>query len=67
MMLVLGRKIGEEIIIAGVVSVKVLEIRSGVVKLGIVGPKDVPVMRKELTDGSRQSNPKNPSTSRSRS
>jgi carbon storage regulator len=52
-MLVLTRKLGEEILIAGVVTVKVLEMRSGQVKLGIDAPKDIPVFRKELVDDSR--------------
>ena len=58
-MLVLSRKVGEEIIISGVVIVRVIKIEGSQVKLGIKAPKDVPIYRKELIDGSRQVDPAN--------
>lgn len=48
-MLVLTRKIGEEIDINnGAVTIKVLEVRSGQVKLGITAEKEFIILRKEL-------------------
>ena len=47
-MLLLSRKQGESIRIADKIEVRVLEIRNGQVKLGIDGPRDVPIRRHEL-------------------
>lgn len=47
-MLVLSRKSSEEIIIGGVVRVKVLDISGNRVRLGITAPGQVPVMREEV-------------------
>jgi carbon storage regulator len=47
-MLLLTRKQGEAIRIADIIEVRVLEIRKGQVKLGIDGPRDVPVHRQEV-------------------
>ena len=47
-MLVLSRKVGEQIVIAENVTVTVLEIRGGRVRLGIQAPADVPVHRREV-------------------
>lgn len=47
-MLLLSRRQGEAIHIADKVEVKVLEIRKGRVKLGISGPPEVLVHRKEV-------------------
>jgi len=47
-MLLLSRKQGESIRIADEIEVRVLEIRKGQVKLGIDGPRDVPVHRQEV-------------------
>jgi len=49
-MLVLSRKIGEEIQIGSSVSLRVLGISGGRVKLGIAGPRAVRVARAELSD-----------------
>ncbi len=49
-MLVLTRKIGEEIIINDDILISVEEIGPGRVKIGIVAPRDVPVHRKEVYD-----------------
>lgn len=47
--LVLTRKLGEKIVIGNSnVTVEILEIRSGQVKLGIVAPPDVIVDREEV-------------------
>ena len=47
-MLVLGRKQNEKIIINGNISVTVLKIERGKVRLGIKVPKEVVVLRQEL-------------------
>ena len=47
-MLVLTRKIGERVVIGHNIEVTVLKIQGNRVKLGIRGPADVPIHRKEL-------------------
>jgi carbon storage regulator len=47
-MLVITRKNGEQLIIGGEIEVTVLKIQGNRVKLGIHGPADVPIHRKEL-------------------
>jgi carbon storage regulator len=47
-MLVLTRRIGEEIVIAGDIRVKVLAVYGQRVRLGISAPPSVPVTRLEL-------------------
>ena len=47
-MLVLGRKIGEKIVIGNDITVTVVEIKGGRVKLGFEGPKDIPINRAEV-------------------
>jgi len=54
-MLVLSRKIDEEIYIGDIV-IKVVETAKGVVKLGIEAPKDVQILRGELKKAIEQSN-----------
>jgi carbon storage regulator len=47
-MLVLSRRVGEEIVIDGNIRVKVLAIRGSVIRLGIDAPTDIHVARLEL-------------------
>lgn len=47
-MLVLSRKSNEEIVIGSNIRVKVLEIKGNRVRLGIIAPDYVPVIRKEI-------------------
>ena len=47
-MLLLSRKTGEAIVIGSGVTVTVLEVQGGRVKLGIAAPAEVPVHRKEI-------------------
>ena len=49
-MLVLSRKTGESIQIAGGIRVTVTEVRGGRVRLSIEAPDSVRVMRKEIAD-----------------
>lgn len=47
-MLVLGRRIGESIVLSNGVRVLVTEVRGGSVRLGVIAPKDVVILREEL-------------------
>jgi carbon storage regulator len=47
-MLVLTRRIGEEIVIADNIRVKVVAVHGNRVRLGIVAPQDVTVHREEI-------------------
>ena len=47
-MLVLSRKIGEQIVIGRGVTVVVLEVNGQRVRLGIVAPDEVPIHREEV-------------------
>jgi len=49
-MLVLSRKVNEEIQIGENIVVKVLRNTNGTVRLGVSAPRDVPIVRTELTD-----------------
>lgn len=46
--MILTRKLGEKIYIGEQISVEVLEIDRGKIRLGITAPRDVPVYRDEL-------------------
>ena len=49
-MLVLSRKKGERILIGDNISIVVVEVKEGRVKLGIEAPKDTTVHRQEIYD-----------------
>jgi carbon storage regulator len=49
-MLVLTRKVDEEILIGDDIRVKVLSVHGKIVRLGIVAPPSVRVMRRELRE-----------------
>lgn len=55
-MLILSRKADESIIIADTITVKVVSIDKGVVKLGIDAPHDIRVLRSELIRAVENSN-----------
>ena len=66
-MLVLSRKPGESIVIDGRIHVTVIRVESGVVKLGILAPKEISVHRQEIQEEIRHGkqetlNPSNPSS-----
>ncbi len=46
-MLVVRRRVGEKIVIGGEIEVTIVEISPTRVKLGVVAPRDVPVLREE--------------------
>ncbi len=53
-MLVLTRKIGEEIIIGGTIRVKVADIRGSRVRLAIEAPRELSVQRQEIADSIKE-------------
>ena len=54
-MLILSRKIGEEIVIGEAIRVEVLGVKQGQVRLGIKAPKQCRVLRAELLENGRDS------------
>jgi carbon storage regulator len=52
-MLVLSRKPGEKILIGDKISITVVRIAPGVVRIGIDAPDGLPILREELTNGSK--------------
>jgi carbon storage regulator len=50
-MLVLTRRVGEEIVIDGTIRVRVVMVRGGITRLGITAPPSVRVTRSELFPG----------------
>ncbi len=59
-MLVLSRKVGEQLMIGDDVTVTVLSVRGNQVRIGVTAPKEVPVLREELIDNASEK----PSTTR---
>ena len=53
-MLVLNRKLGESIVIADEIEIKVLEIKNGSVRLGITAPSDTQVDRLEIYNAKKE-------------
>jgi carbon storage regulator len=49
-MLILARKVGQQIIIAGEIEITVVEVRGEQVRLGINAPRSISVHRRELLD-----------------
>ena len=49
-MLVLSRKVNEEVIIGDNISIKVVSIQNGIVKLGFEAPQDKIILRCELKE-----------------
>jgi carbon storage regulator len=47
-MLVLARKAGQSIMIGDDIEIRVLSIMAAKVRIGIQGPRDIPVFRKEI-------------------
>lgn len=56
-MLVLRRKVGESIILDGVISVSVLAVEGERVKIGITAPPDVTIVREELLKNNAPTTP----------
>jgi len=49
-MLVLSRKVGEKILIGENVSVTVVRVAQGVVRIGVDAPKDMAIIRDDIKD-----------------
>ena len=49
-MLVLTRRLGEEIVIGGIVCVRIISIEGGKVRIGISAPESITVDRREVHD-----------------
>lgn len=47
-MLVIRRRAGESFLVADNVEIEILEVGANHVKLGIVAPKEIPILRKEV-------------------
>ncbi|MCM2369458.1 carbon storage regulator CsrA [Aporhodopirellula aestuarii] len=56
-MLVLSRKTDESIVINENVTVVILSVQGGKVRLGIEAPKEVPIMRQEIANNANQNDP----------
>jgi carbon storage regulator len=56
-MLVLTRKIDEEIVIAGKIRVVIVDVSGEKVRLGIKAPPSIRIMRKELLDSEANEGP----------
>ena len=55
-MLVLSRKLDESIVLGDDITVRIISIDKGVVKLGIDAPKNVSIVRSELLEDVKDSN-----------
>lgn len=55
-MLILTRKIGEGVVLNENITVRVVEISKGVVKLGFDAPKDMLILREELEKAIKEAN-----------
>ena len=49
-MLVLSRKVGEKIFIGETITVTVVRVAQGVVRIGVEAPEDLPIVREEIKD-----------------
>jgi carbon storage regulator len=65
-MLVLTRRIGEELLIAGNIRVRVVTARGNQVRLGITAPATVPLARLELLAEPRPPRPRGRGTKRTK-
>jgi carbon storage regulator len=52
-MLVLSRKVGERILIGDNISVTVVRLAPGVVRLGVEAPENMSIVREEIKDSAR--------------
>ena len=55
-MLILTRKIGEGVVLNENITIRVIEISKGVVKLGFDAPKDMLILREELEKEIKEAN-----------
>jgi carbon storage regulator len=62
-MLVLSRKVGEKILIGNNISVTVVRIAPGIVRIGVEAPQDTPIVRDEIKDKVSAPSSKEPAAS----
>jgi carbon storage regulator len=62
-MLVLSRKVGEKILIGDKISVTVVRVAQGIVRIGVEAPQDLPIVREEIKDKVPAPLPKEPAAS----
>jgi carbon storage regulator len=55
-MLILSRKSNESIVIGDNITIKVISVEKGMVKLGIDAPNDISILRSELIEAVEKSN-----------
>jgi carbon storage regulator len=53
-MLVLSRKVGEKILIGDNISVTVVRVAQGIVRIGVEAPQNLPVVREEIKHQMRE-------------
>lgn len=56
-MLILTRKLGEKIVIGESITITIVDIDRGKIRLGIEAPRDVPIFRQELLPWQPPSSP----------
>jgi carbon storage regulator len=61
-MLVLSRKVGEEIVIGDDIRIKIVSVDGGTMRIGIVAPREVIVDRQEVHDRRKQWEPSTPAS-----
>lgn len=49
-MLVLSRKVGEKILIGDNISVTIVRVAQGTVRVGVEAPQELPIVREEIRD-----------------
>jgi len=54
--LILSRKLGESVLLDDKITITVIEVSKGVVKLGIDAPKEMLILRKELEEVVKDAN-----------
>jgi carbon storage regulator len=55
-MLILSRKVGEAVVLDEKITVKVIDISKGVVRIGFDAPDDMLILREELEEEVKQAN-----------
>lgn len=56
-MLVLSRRVGEKIIIGDDITITIVRVAQGTVRIGVDAPRDMMVVRQEVADAKRDSSP----------